>query len=172
MFKFKDVEKRFGKDIADRIINKGKILKQADYDNGNNSVTFNQPIIEGGQGKNELYDKTIPSFLKKYGKKWNAKVYDETITAQENTFNQMEDGSKVYTGPKIPVTIIEVTPEMKKSVQGTRNLYLRYSVQLVYQVGWLMKYRIVWKTILFHKRQKICIKQVSSNICFLKIIGI
>ena len=31
----------------------------------------------GGEGKAELYNKTIPSYLKKYAKKWNAKVYDD-----------------------------------------------------------------------------------------------
>jgi hypothetical protein len=77
--------------------------------------------IDGsGKGKFNLYDKTIPSYMKKYAKKWNAKVYDETITAQENTFfNQMEDGSKVYNGPKIPVTILELSDEMKTGVTSS-----------------------------------------------------
>ena len=115
LFKFEDVEKRFGKDVADRIINKGKTLKQADYDNGNNSVTFNQPIIEGGQGKNELYDKTIPSYMKKYAKKWNAKVYDDKIEIENQAFLDDETGDF----KDLPVTVLELTSEMKQSVQTT-----------------------------------------------------
>ena len=38
--------------------------------------------------------KLFQAFLKKYGKKWNAKVYDENLTAVPNL-------------PNIPVTIIE-----------------------------------------------------------------
>jgi hypothetical protein len=60
--------------------------------------------IGSGKGKGDLYDKAIPSFLKKYGKKWNAKVYDENITVMDAP------------GP-IPVTIIQLTDDMKKSVQ-------------------------------------------------------
>ena len=41
------------------------------------SLTLIKQSIGSGKGKVELYDKAIPSFLKKYGKKWNAKVYDE-----------------------------------------------------------------------------------------------
>jgi len=79
-----------------------------------------EATLGSGAGKFRLYDKTIPSYMKKYAKKWNAKVYDETITAQENTFfNQMEDGSKVYNGPKIPVTILELSDEMKTGVTSS-----------------------------------------------------
>jgi len=47
--------------------------------------------------------------MKKYGKKWNAKVYDANFRVRkeiDNAFNQ----------PNFPVTILEITPEMKKSV--------------------------------------------------------
>ena len=63
-------------------------------------------ILGSGKGKAELYDKAIPSFLKKYSKKWNAKVYDD----------KFETGDFRNT-PDIPVTILEITPSMKKSVQ-------------------------------------------------------
>ena len=42
----------------------------------------------GGEGKNQLYNKTIPAFLKKYGKKWNAKVYDEKTKLPELFVNK------------------------------------------------------------------------------------
>ncbi|MDC0531959.1 hypothetical protein OAO03_02060 [Candidatus Pelagibacter ubique] len=67
---------------------------------------LDKPIIIGdGKGKVELYDKAIPSFLKKYGKKWNAKVYDEELSMDMDDLKML------------PVTIIQLTDEMKKSVQ-------------------------------------------------------
>ena len=67
---------------------------------GNSFIDFDKPIVVGsGKGKYELYDKAIPSFVKKYTKKWNAQV-SETQTIDD-----------------IPVTIIELTDEMKQSVQ-------------------------------------------------------
>ena len=50
------------------------------------------------RGKYELYDKAIPSFVKKYTKKWNAEVYVDDVD-------------------DIPVTIIKLTDDMKQSVQ-------------------------------------------------------
>ncbi len=118
LMKFENLEKRFGKDIAERIINKGKTLKQADYDNGNNSVTFNQPIIEGGEGKNSLYDKAIPAYLKKYAKKFNAKVYDDKLGRKvfDDEINDMVDLDPI---DDIPVTVLELSDEMKVGVQSS-----------------------------------------------------
>ena len=118
LMKFENLEKRFGKDTAERIINKGKTLKQADYDNGNNSVTFNQPIIEGGEGKNSLYDKAIPAYLKKYAKKFNAKVYDDKLGRKvfDDEINDMVDLDPI---DDIPVTVLELSDEMKVGVQSS-----------------------------------------------------
>jgi len=71
----------------------------------------------GGEGKNQLYNVAIPNFMKKYGKKWNAKVYDDKIgiIEQPGNIDEMFDNKK----GSIPVTILEITPEMKQSVQGT-----------------------------------------------------
>jgi hypothetical protein len=67
---------------------------------------FDKPIIIGsGKGKAELYDQAIPGFMKKYGKKWNAKVYDEELSMDMDDLRML------------PVTIIKLTPEMKKAVQ-------------------------------------------------------
>ena len=43
--------------------------------------------------KNQLYNKTIPAFLKKYGKKWNAKVYDDEFERQmiKSNLNEITD---------------------------------------------------------------------------------
>jgi len=73
---------------------------------------FDKPIqIGSGKGKVDLYDKAIPSFMKKYSKKWNAKVYDDKILpfSDENTIGTFNE--------PLPVTIIQLTPEMKQSVQ-------------------------------------------------------
>ena len=122
LYKFDEVEKEFGKDVLDRIISKGKTLKQADYDDGNNILKFNKPIIIGGEGKNSLYDKVLPAYLKKYGKKFNAKVYDDKIPRKETAFDD-EIGEQIeldsLPSDAIPVTVLEITPEMKQSVQST-----------------------------------------------------
>ena len=76
----------------------------------------------GGQGKNQLYNKTIPAFLKKYGKKWNAKVYDDVF----NTSKMVDEPGGIRPDQKLPVTIIEITPEMKQSVQGTPQPLFSY----------------------------------------------
>ncbi|BAQ86225.1 hypothetical protein [uncultured Mediterranean phage uvMED] len=66
-------------------------------------------ISGSGKGKAELYDLAIPSYMKKYAKKWNAKVYDEEMDIG------LAYGSE-GTGT-MPVTIIQLTDDMKKSVQ-------------------------------------------------------
>jgi hypothetical protein len=79
---------------------------------GNSFIDLDKPIVVGsGKGKYELYDKAIPSFIKKYTKKWNAKVYDDVIK-----FDNTTDTSASKKG-EIPVTIIRLTDDMKQSVQ-------------------------------------------------------
>ena len=118
LFSFEQVEKEFGKDVLNRIINKGKKLYDPDgnflaYGKSEEFLKVKLPktIEIGGEGKNQLYNKTIPAFLKKYGKKWNAKVYDDEIY----TGNALP----IESNNAMPVTIIQITPEMKKSVQTT-----------------------------------------------------
>jgi len=84
---------------------------KGDFKNTNYLSRFDKPIILGsGAGKYRLYNETIPSFLKKYGKKWNAEVYD-------NDFRVREAIDSPNNKPSLPVTILEITPSMKKSVQ-------------------------------------------------------
>jgi hypothetical protein len=79
---------------------------------------FEKPIFAGeGKGKHQLYDLAIPSFMKKYGKKWNAKVYDDNVPIFE-----FPDDPKAIRS--MPVTILEITPAMKKAVQeGSQSLF-------------------------------------------------
>ena len=132
LYSFERVKREFGEDVLDRIIKKGKSMQRVDenlegefaessYDRGDNIVELAKTIEIGGEGKNQLYNKTIPAFLKKYGKKWNAKVYDDKIRIGDfkdpRPISQVSDREKRTFN--MPVTIIEITPEMKKSVQGT-----------------------------------------------------
>ena len=74
-------------------------------------------ISGSGKGKAELYDLAIPSYLKKYAKKWNAKVYNDNIKVDPTVPMDSIGYAKDKFGTNIPVTIIKLTPEMKKAVQ-------------------------------------------------------
>jgi hypothetical protein len=71
-----------------------------------NKIKFDEEYITGsGKGKFHLYDRTIPGYMKKYAKKWNAKVFDDKF--ETGTFSN---------SPDIPVTVLELSPEMKTGV--------------------------------------------------------
>ena len=75
--------------------------------------------IDGtGKGKFELYDKTIPSYMKKYAKKWNAKVYDDNIVAS-GTASRFIDDKGDYQFKGMPVTVLELSDEMKTGVTSS-----------------------------------------------------
>ena len=79
-------------------------------------------ITGSGKGKYNLYDKTIPSYMKKYAKKWNAKVYDDNIPYFTDQVNEGVFSTEVVTNAKrndIPVTILELSDEMKTGVQSS-----------------------------------------------------
>jgi hypothetical protein len=90
------------KDIKDDVENILAGKKEIDNTLEFSTIPVEKKIIGEGAGKYELYDNVIPSYLKKYAKKWNAKVYDESL----DKFDY-----------KLPVTILKLTPEMKRSVQ-------------------------------------------------------
>jgi len=111
IYTFDRIKEEFGEDVLNRVLKKGPNinddadkfvdLPQQDYPN----IKLAKQIEIGGEGKSQLYNKTIPAFLKKYGKKWNAKIYDDSLEALPS--------------PSMPVTVFEITPEMKQSVQST-----------------------------------------------------
>ena len=68
-------------------------------------------VPKDNQGRIEFYDKVIPSYLKKYAKKWNAPVYQDTIDISK----AIADIGVVR--KDIPVVVLKLTPEMKRSVQ-------------------------------------------------------
>jgi hypothetical protein len=75
-------------------------------------VLDKEEVVGTGKGKFELYDKTIPSYMKKYAKKWNAKVYDDEVT----NFSGLMTYKEKF---KMPVTILELSDEMKTGVQSS-----------------------------------------------------
>jgi len=84
-------------------------------------------VTGSGAGKFRLYDQAIPSFMKKYAKKWNAKVYDDVWDGSKEA-TEIRPGQPDLLSPghdrKIPLTILEITPEMKKAVQeGSQSLF-------------------------------------------------
>jgi hypothetical protein len=60
--------------------------------------------------------------MKKYAKKWNAKVYDDNIPYFTDQVNEGVFSTEVVTNAKrndIPVTILELSDEMKTGVQSS-----------------------------------------------------
>ena len=75
----------------------------------------------GGDGMKGFYDKMLPSFMNKYGKKWGVSVSDMTLPLVE-----AESG---YTFHSIPVT-----EEMKQSVMEGQTMFFKTPNGTVY--GW------------------------------------
>jgi hypothetical protein len=92
-FEGQNINKIFGKEIADQILRAdSKLLLSG----------LNFKI--GGEGMNKYYDEIYPAFLKKYGKKWNA----TTGQTKVNTVRGVP--------PREPVTYIDITPEMRGDI--------------------------------------------------------
>ncbi len=99
---FRNIEKDVGsKNLA---IIQQLLLKADDTDTVAKEIFEKVEITGSGKGKFDLYNKTITSYMKKYAKKWNAKVYDNQISMDMDDLRKM------------PVTILELSPEMKKDV--------------------------------------------------------
>ena len=125
VYSFDRVEKEFGKDVLDRIVNKGKTINWSEIAEPGTDATkikFNKPLIFGGEGKNSLYDKALPAYLKKYAKKWNAKVYDDNVPFYTDKVNKGIFSDEVITNAnknQIPVTVLELNQEMKTGVTSS-----------------------------------------------------
>ena len=72
------LESYVGKEVAKRALD---LLENESPDmGGNKSVELTGDDLKvGGQWASNLYDRMIPQFMKKYGKKWGAKVEDAAI---------------------------------------------------------------------------------------------
>ena len=86
-----------GKEIADRILNTTE------------RTTFSGDGLEiGGEGMKGFYDKMLPAFMNKYGKKWGVKVEDIDLP-------NLEGGLTMHSVP--------VTEEMKASVMDGQVMF-------------------------------------------------
>ena len=84
------------------------------------NIPYKKDIILGsGAGKYRLYNETIPSYMKKYAKKWNAKVYDENIKQGPTVDMDSISTKDRKFGFEIPVTVLELSDEMKTGVTSS-----------------------------------------------------
>lgn len=72
-------------------------------------VLKEQDLRIGGEGMKGFYDKMLPSFMNKYGKKWGAKVGEVTLPNLEESAQHM--------------WAVDITPEMKESVMQGQVMF-------------------------------------------------
>jgi hypothetical protein len=97
-----------------------QLILQADDTDQIAKKVFEKTEVAGtGKGKYNLYDKTIPGYMKKYAKKWNAKVYDENIKQGPTVDMDSISTKDRKFGFEIPVTVLELSDEMKTGVQSS-----------------------------------------------------
>ncbi|BAQ86219.1 hypothetical protein [uncultured Mediterranean phage uvMED] len=110
---FIDAVKNYEKEIAGNFAEFQTTLLEATDTYTAKEFDFpSEAVLGSGSGKFRLYDKTIPSYMKKYAKKWNAKVYDDLI----ETDRVISERVTLPGTNKIPVTILELSDGMKKDV--------------------------------------------------------
>ncbi len=114
-FTEKELIETFGKEIAERILNDEGVSESVlGYPDDPNVHYLNGETIKiGGEGMKGFYDKMLPSFMNKYGKKWNVKVGEVELPEVE------EAGRKMWS--------VDVTPEMKASVKEGQPMFFRTS---------------------------------------------
>ena len=113
---YKKIEKLIGEKEFKKIENElveimeGNVIPEGSFNNVEFDIPYKKDIIIGsGAGKYRLYNETIPSYMKKYAKKWNAKVYDDDFRVREAIDSPNNK-------PSLPVTVLELSPEMKTGV--------------------------------------------------------
>ena len=97
----KHLSDALGKELANKILSD----KPGKYYDG-------EDLRVGGQGMKGFYDKILPSFMDKYGKKWGVKTGEVELPYVE------EAGRKMWA--------VDVTPEMKESV--TKQPQVMFSI--------------------------------------------
>ena len=108
---FKDLSKDVGES---NLVEIQQLILQADETDKIAKKLFEKTQIEGaGKGKYHLYNATIPGYMKKYAKKWNAKVYDESFSIDDVNIDSEFKPERMI---EMPVTILELSPEMKTGV--------------------------------------------------------
>lgn len=100
----------FGKEIAAKIV-KGE---GSAIPGGPEKELTGIDLKVGGEGMKGFYDKMIPQYLAKYGKKWDAKV--EEIPLERDKYNLKDDDDMSATKVAEPYQGIPITDAMRKSV--------------------------------------------------------
>ena len=103
-----------GKEAAQRLL-------AAEKNGAGNHELRGTGLKVGGEWAKALYDRAIPNFLSKYGKKWGAKVGDIALPGDTGKWEvKSETGweSTATPGPQKAQTVhgLTVTPEMRASV--------------------------------------------------------
>lgn len=111
-----------GKEPAD------KLLSQPEPDPSNPFATrniFGADLKVGGEGMKGFYDRMLPRFANKYGKKWGARVGETTIpTADDLTQRAFEGEEELARKPlRVAVHSLDVTPPMRESVLEGQPLF-------------------------------------------------
>ncbi len=107
----KELADHIGKDLAEKAVNSPK-----DY-----NVFSGVDLKVGGEGMKGFYDKILPDFMNKYGKKWGARVGETEILAhqpsEQSAARRDRLGLKMHKpGDYTPVHSIDITPSMRDSV--------------------------------------------------------
>jgi hypothetical protein len=82
-FREAQLEDAIGKEMAEKI--------RAQRAEGKNSATFNGDGLKiGGEGMRGFYDKILPNYAEKFGKKFGAKVENATLKTRDMEFSKFE----------------------------------------------------------------------------------
>lgn len=99
-----------GKELAE------KLFTSETNDNGDVELS-GLDLKVGGEGMKGFYDKILPQFMNKYGKKWGAKVGETYLAPTEDTkLLANDDAEKAAAIGAAPVHSIEITPAMRDAV--------------------------------------------------------
>lgn len=100
-----------GKKLSDII---GKELANKILSSEDGTVIEGDNLRIGGEGMRGFYDRILPTFMNKYGKKWGVKVEDREI-----------DSDSVYDEAGKPMTFhtVKITPDMKRSVKEGQLMF-------------------------------------------------
>lgn len=106
-----------GKPLAD-VVGKDLSVKMMSIEDGD--TLDDQAIAVGGEGMKGFYDKMLPAFMNKYGKKWGVKVSDITLPHVEEAGRVMHS--------------IPVNDAMRESVMEGQPMFMKRPNGTVY--GW------------------------------------
>lgn len=102
-----------GKPLAD-VVGKDLSVKMMSIEDGD--TLDDQAIAVGGEGMKGFYDKMLPAFMNKYGKKWGVKVSDITLPHVEGAGRVMHS---VPVNDAMRESVMEGQPMFMKRPNGT-----------------------------------------------------